>query len=220
MSPQTPEPEVLTVRLDLWDALRAALGKAVLLSGECLEESVGGSNAEAFAIGTVRAIMEAQDAMVALRKALLAVPEAAPTAETLSEEEWDIVEDGISELIGSSHSDAEMWAGRKKEARFRREVELYEAVSAKLMRIRRLSPASVAQDRAPAPEWQPIATAPTDGTNVLLWWPFWCAGRPTIGWFGYKGIQQWVAPEALDGDGDPPTHWMPLPVTPRTGRGE
>lgn len=65
-----------------------------------------------------------------------------------------------------------------------------------------------------AHQWQPIETAPTDGTNVLLWWPFWCKGRPTIGWFGYKGIGQWVCPEALEGDGDPPTHWMPLPAAP------
>jgi hypothetical protein len=64
------------------------------------------------------------------------------------------------------------------------------------------------------PRWRPIATAPTDGTNVLLWWPFWCKNRPTIGWFGYKGIQQWIAPEALEGDGDGPTHWMPLPAPP------
>jgi hypothetical protein len=63
--------------------------------------------------------------------------------------------------------------------------------------------------------WRPIETAPTDGTNVLLWWPFWCKGRPTIGWFGYHGIQQWVAPEALEGDGDGPTHWMPLPSPPQ-----
>lgn len=67
----------------------------------------------------------------------------------------------------------------------------------------------------PSPEpWRPIETAPKDGTNVLLWWPFWCPNRPTIGWFGYKGIQQWIAPEALEGDGDPPTHWMPLPAPP------
>jgi hypothetical protein len=67
---------------------------------------------------------------------------------------------------------------------------------------------------APAPDWQPIETAPKDGTNVLLWWPFWCKGRPTIGYFGFHGIQQWAAPECLEGDGDPPTHWMPLPTEP------
>lgn len=66
-------------------------------------------------------------------------------------------------------------------------------------------------------DWQPMETAPTDGTDVLLWWPFWCKGRPTIGRFGYKNIQQWLAPEALEGDGDPPTHWMPLPDPPVVG---
>lgn len=64
------------------------------------------------------------------------------------------------------------------------------------------------------PGWQDISTAPKDGTNVLLWWPFWCKGRPTIGWFGLNGIRQWVAPETLEGDGDPPTYWMPLPPPP------
>lgn len=63
--------------------------------------------------------------------------------------------------------------------------------------------------------WQPIETAPKDDTNVLLWWPFWVKNRPTIGWFGHRGIQQWVCPEACEGDGDPPTHWMPLPVPPQ-----
>lgn len=67
--------------------------------------------------------------------------------------------------------------------------------------------------REPQP-WQPMESAPTDGTNVLLWWPFWCKSRPTIGFFGYGGIQQWFAPEVLEGDGDPPLAWMPLPSPP------
>ena len=71
----------------------------------------------------------------------------------------------------------------------------------------------------PPDAWQPIATAPKDGTLVMLWWPFWCPSRPVIGSFGYKNIRQWVAAEALDGDGDEPTHWQPLPPAPET-RGE
>lgn len=73
---------------------------------------------------------------------------------------------------------------------------------------------------AMAPEgWRPIATAPNE-TLVLLWWPFWCPTRPVIGRFGYKGIGQWVAAEALEGDGDEPTHWMPLPQPPAVDGGD
>jgi hypothetical protein len=63
--------------------------------------------------------------------------------------------------------------------------------------------------------WQPITTAPTDGTLVLLWWPFWAKDRPTIGWFGFHGVQQWYSIDVLEGDGDPPTHWLPLPAAPQ-----
>ncbi len=62
--------------------------------------------------------------------------------------------------------------------------------------------------------WQPIETAPKDGTFVLLWWPRWQPRQPTIGRFGIHGIQQWWAPEVLEWEGDGPTHWMPLPLPP------
>lgn len=67
--------------------------------------------------------------------------------------------------------------------------------------------------------WQPIETAPKDGTPVLLYRE--CAGWSVRGW-GYwvdvKGIDGWVS----HGFGDPPgnlglghpTHWMPLPEPP------
>lgn len=67
-------------------------------------------------------------------------------------------------------------------------------------------------------DWHPIETAPKDGTAVLLWWPFWCPHRPTVGFFGCGGVPQWFASEALEGDGDPPTHWMSLPAGPTVGR--
>ena len=73
---------------------------------------------------------------------------------------------------------------------------------------------------AAPPQWQPIATAPKDGTAVLLCWPFWCPRRPTIGVFGLHGVQQWFAPETLEGDGDGPTHWMPLPAPPAPRRSD
>lgn len=56
-------------------------------------------------------------------------------------------------------------------------------------------------------KWQPIETAPRDGTPVLLWGPWgevgmWCYSHP-IGWNdGYEALMH------------PPTHWMPLPEAP------
>jgi hypothetical protein len=72
-------------------------------------------------------------------------------------------------------------------------------------------------------EWQPIETAPTDGTNVLAWLPG-CGME--IGLFGSlfgpdeKGGAYWFSTKG-DGflyHGEPvyPTHWMPLPPPPNT----
>ena len=66
--------------------------------------------------------------------------------------------------------------------------------------------------------WQPIETAPTDGTEVLICSPAWLAA----------GIGAWT-PDALPGralwtsdDGaiyePPPTHWMPLPAPPEDAK--
>jgi hypothetical protein len=55
--------------------------------------------------------------------------------------------------------------------------------------------------------WRDIATAPKDGTLVLLWcdaWPF-----PRTGWtFNNDPWQD------CDAGRGPPTHWMPLPQPP------
>jgi hypothetical protein len=60
--------------------------------------------------------------------------------------------------------------------------------------------------------WQPIETAPKDGTEVDLWVPD--DGRFTNCWF-MDGI--WLQTE--DGNtystGGAPTHWMPLPQPPQ-----
>lgn len=68
-------------------------------------------------------------------------------------------------------------------------------------------------------KWQPIETAPKDGTSVLLWFP----SRQ-----GYVGRQdcvpchwsEWgggVWENATSGhmQSDTPTHWMPLPAPPQ-----
>lgn len=60
-------------------------------------------------------------------------------------------------------------------------------------------------------EWKPIATAPRDGTWVLLWWPHWFY-QPMSGYYGLDG---WQMDRALLGADDPgPTHWCPLPSPP------
>ena len=69
-------------------------------------------------------------------------------------------------------------------------------------------------------DWQPIETAPKDGTPILAW-P--CGD----GWGGkFPYVVQWVPPnEHHDGlwreaageqyDDFDPTHWMPLPEPPK-----
>lgn len=62
----------------------------------------------------------------------------------------------------------------------------------------------------PATDWQPIATAPKDGTRVLLWWPHW-REYPVTGRY-FHG--EWDCIHKCEGDDVPPTHWMPLPDPP------
>jgi hypothetical protein len=81
--------------------------------------------------------------------------------------------------------------------------------------------------------WQPIGTAPKDGTEILLAAP----GRVTYGhWLkpsdvprivyqeGFAPEQEWedFEPHWMSWDGgfteeNPPSHWMPLPPPPATG---
>lgn len=65
-------------------------------------------------------------------------------------------------------------------------------------------------------EWQPIATAPRDGTEVLLWGA--CrprnsgtryAGDANVGWWSVYGWHTRVAGEVCMA-----THWQPLPAPP------
>ena len=70
------------------------------------------------------------------------------------------------------------------------------------------------------PEWQPIETAPTDLTTVLLWDRFGCCN------IAYHRNGEWIAlnngGEVYEEDArgsefakvDGATHWMPLPEPP------
>lgn len=72
-------------------------------------------------------------------------------------------------------------------------------------------------------EWQPIETAPLDGTRILVcagkkivtvrfWRGKWTVyGYDEIRWLGWlTGARQWL----VLGSDMPPTHWMPLPKLP------
>lgn len=66
-------------------------------------------------------------------------------------------------------------------------------------------------------EWQPIETAPRDGTRILFYTP----GDEETGWLGIvteshydkHGLVDLFVPQWQDGL--EPTHWMPLPDPPR-----
>ena len=78
-------------------------------------------------------------------------------------------------------------------------------------------------DIAEASEWQPIETAPKDGTRILalLRWGYsdGTAGETQTVIYWYGGGLFWVVPipmnyvQGLDSD-VAPTHWMPLPKPP------
>lgn len=70
--------------------------------------------------------------------------------------------------------------------------------------------------------WQPIETAPKDGTEIWLG----CPGHRAVGYWGTLGVLPgWISrmgPTPYDGDwpieehlgGNQPTHWQPAPEPP------
>jgi hypothetical protein len=64
--------------------------------------------------------------------------------------------------------------------------------------------------------WQPIDTAPRDGTRVLVWWAYrlcadaahWDAESDGGEWVGYFGDTGYASDSEC-------THWMPLPEPPK-----
>lgn len=73
-------------------------------------------------------------------------------------------------------------------------------------------------------DWQPIETAPRDGTYVLLYngEPMWAGCYECAAWFGEGETACWWSAGGPNGglevsyvkDGDL-THWMPLPEPPQ-----
>ena len=64
-------------------------------------------------------------------------------------------------------------------------------------------------------EWQPIDTAPRDGTRVLLTIQYGVRQRLEIGYWG-RGLSRETGSwrfHRVHND-DRPTHWMPLPAPP------
>ena len=58
-------------------------------------------------------------------------------------------------------------------------------------------------------EWQPIETAPRDGSDVLIWCD---TGKICIAHFDYATFAWWS--DLSTRECPDPTHWMPLPAPP------
>lgn len=63
----------------------------------------------------------------------------------------------------------------------------------------------------PTQGWQPIETAPKDGTEILVYAPGFCQ---TALWESYTFSEGWVNDSSGNWLNDP-THWMPLPEPPK-----
>lgn len=61
--------------------------------------------------------------------------------------------------------------------------------------------------------WQPIESAPKDGSDVLLSSPHW-HGDVVVGCWSFEGWR-----DREDSDKLEPTHWMPLPAAPENAEG-
>lgn len=63
--------------------------------------------------------------------------------------------------------------------------------------------------------WQPIETAPKDGTRILLFNSY----QVRLGYWGGKRPACWKEDSGRSLWGAPPTHWMPLPAPPTNSKG-
>lgn len=75
-------------------------------------------------------------------------------------------------------------------------------------------------------DWQPISTAPKDGTQIRLYIPAFVEGDKSLGyaapgqregfWAGSLKHGRWVTPGTMSTEGIHPSHWMPLPSPPES----
>ena len=91
----------------------------------------------------------------------------------------------------------------------------------------RVATAAIAAMRGEPVGWQPIETAPKDGTEIFLHCPG--STRPKIGSWRVDGLMSERGEMWLDDSYDDfstsfescpldPTHWMPLPTPPDSGK--
>ena len=72
-------------------------------------------------------------------------------------------------------------------------------------------------------DWQPIETAPRDGTWILVYYP---RGVRAVNWGGAYHVPQigtvnaWCLGSVGFLEPDEPTHWRPLPAAPTVGEAE
>jgi hypothetical protein len=74
---------------------------------------------------------------------------------------------------------------------------------------------ALASARAEDAQWQPIETAPKDGTSILVWSDD-AEDYYLVTWA--EGHGAWFNGDVLIGEmhfGGEPSHWMPLPLRPR-----
>lgn len=64
-------------------------------------------------------------------------------------------------------------------------------------------------------DWQPIETAPKDGTHILAFVP-WAVHPKTLFWAKYADAWRCPASEAGPCGAWEATHWQPLPAPPVT----
>ena len=63
-------------------------------------------------------------------------------------------------------------------------------------------------------KWQPISTAPTDGTSILIF-------EAHVGTAGIVRVSRWrndTIPSGWAGAENVPSHWLPLPLPPELPR--
>lgn len=69
-------------------------------------------------------------------------------------------------------------------------------------------------------DWQPIETAPKDGSAIVVWPPTWRGVLSVARWdsdYGKKSKPYWRRVDAyavMDSRSNPPTHWASIPAGP------